>query len=65
MDGFDFVRKLKLMPEYSHVPIIAVTEYDEQECRKILKTEVSAFFTKPYTHENIRLMVYNILYPDS
>ncbi len=46
--GFEVTRELKQMPEFSHVPIIAVTAYamkgDEEKC---LEAGSDAYLSKP------------------
>ena len=48
IDGIEFVRRLRLLPEYSHVPIVMVTVHDDRKVRySALDAGITDFLTKP------------------
>jgi two-component system response regulator RpfG len=48
LDGIEFVRRLRLLPEYSHVPMVMVTVHDDRKVRySALDAGITDFLTKP------------------
>ncbi len=48
MDGIEFVRQLRRLPEYAHVPVVMVTVNDSREVRySALDAGVTDFLNKP------------------
>ena len=48
IDGIEFVRRLRLMPEYAHVPMVMVTVHDDRKVRyAALDAGITDFLTKP------------------
>jgi len=48
IDGIEFVRRLRLLPEYAHVPMVMVTVHDERKVRyAALDAGITDFLTKP------------------
>jgi two-component system response regulator RpfG len=48
MNGIEFVRRLRLLPEYGHVPVVMVTVNDNRKVRySALDAGVTDFLTKP------------------
>lgn len=48
MDGIEFVRRLRLLPDYEHVPVIMVTVNDDRKVRyAALDAGVTDFLNKP------------------
>jgi two-component system response regulator RpfG len=48
IDGIEFVRRLRLLPEYSHVPMVMVTVHDDRKVRySALDAGITDFLTKP------------------
>jgi two-component system response regulator RpfG len=48
MDGIEFVRRLRLLPEYAHVPVVMVTVNDTRKTRyAALDVGVTDFLSKP------------------
>jgi two-component system, response regulator RpfG len=48
MDGIEFVKRLRRLPEYQHVPVVMVTVNDERKVRySALDAGVSDFLNKP------------------
>jgi two-component system response regulator RpfG len=48
LDGIEFVKRLRAIPGYSHVPIVMVTVYDDRGVRySALDAGVTDFLTKP------------------
>ncbi len=48
MDGIEFVRRLRLLPDYAHVPIVMVTVNDSRKVRcSALGAGVTDFLNKP------------------
>jgi two-component system response regulator RpfG len=48
MDGIEFVRRLRLLPEYGHVPVVMVTVNDNRKVRyAALDVGVTDFLNKP------------------
>ena len=48
MDGIEFVRRLRALPGYEHVPIVMVTVHDDRKVRyAALDAGITDFLTKP------------------
>lgn len=48
IDGIEFVRRLRLLPEYAHVPMVMVTVHDDRKVRyAALDAGITDFLTKP------------------
>ncbi len=48
MDGIEFVRRLRRLPEYTHVPMVMVTVHDDRKVRyAALDAGITDFLTKP------------------
>ena len=48
MDGIDFVKRLRSLPGYEHVPIVMVTVHDDRNVRyAALDAGITDFLTKP------------------
>jgi two-component system response regulator RpfG len=48
IDGIEFVRRLRLLPEYAHVPMVMVTVHDDRRVRyAALDAGITDFLTKP------------------
>jgi two-component system response regulator RpfG len=48
LDGVEFVKRLRLLPNYGHVPVIMVTVHDDRKVRySALDAGVTDFLTKP------------------
>jgi len=48
MDGIEFVRRLRALPGYEHVPIVMVTVHDDRKVRyAALDVGITDFLTKP------------------
>src|SRR3990170_4750585 len=48
MDGIEFVKRLRALPGYEHVPIVMVTVHDDRKVRyAALDAGITAFLTKP------------------
>jgi two-component system response regulator RpfG len=48
MDGIDFVKRLRALPGYEHVPIVMVTVHDDRKVRyAALDAGITDFLTKP------------------
>jgi two-component system response regulator RpfG len=48
MDGIEFVKKLRALPGYEHVPIVMVTVHDDRKVRyEALDAGITDFLTKP------------------
>lgn len=48
MDGVEFVKRLRALPRYEHVPIVMVTVHDDRRVRyAALDAGVTDFLTKP------------------
>jgi two-component system response regulator RpfG len=48
LDGIEFVRRLRLLPEYGHVPMVMVTVHDDRKVRySALDAGITDFLTKP------------------
>src|SRR5262249_16653152 len=48
IDGIEFVRRLRLLPEYAHVPMVMVTVHDDRKVRYAsLDAGITDFLTKP------------------
>lgn len=55
MDGYDFVREVRKMPEFSGTPIIvASTEAGEEDIRRAYLAGADLYLTKPVDSETIR-----------
>jgi len=58
MDGIEFVKALRGMPQYKHMPVIMLTVADEQEIlEKGKKAGVTAWMTKPFTFSDLVVTV--------
>jgi two-component system chemotaxis response regulator CheY len=50
MDGIEFVKALKEIPQYKHMPVLMLTVADQQEIRERgKKAGVKAWMTKPFS----------------
>jgi CheY-like chemotaxis protein len=62
MDGLEVTRRLKQMPAFSHIPIIAITAHamkgDEQ---KIAEAGCNAYITKPFSTRELPKLVAKML----
>ncbi len=62
MDGLEVTRKLRQMPAFSHVPIIAVTAYamkgDEE---KIMEAGCTTYLPKPFSTREFRRVIAEML----
>ena len=48
MDGIEFVRRLRTLPDYGHVPIVMITVHDDRRVRyAALDAGITDFLTKP------------------
>ena len=48
MDGIEFVRRLRTLPDYGHVPIVMITVHDDRRVRyTALDAGITDFLTKP------------------
>ena len=48
MDGIEFVKRLRALPGYEHVPIVMVTVHDDRKVRyAALDAGITDFLTKP------------------
>ncbi len=48
MDGIEFVRRLRVLPAYRHVPIVMITVHDDRKVRyAALDAGITDFLTKP------------------
>ena len=48
MDGIEFVKRLRSLPGYAHVPIVMVTVHDDRKVRHAaLDAGITDFLTKP------------------
>ena len=48
LDGVEFVRRLRLLPDYVHVPMVMVTVHDDRKVRyRALDAGITDFLTKP------------------
>ncbi len=48
IDGIEFVRRLRNLPDYEHVPMVMVTVHDDQKVRyAALDAGITDFLTKP------------------
>lgn len=62
MNGFDFVRLLRVLPDSSHpsVPVLIVSGYSQEEnVRTIADLGINGFLVKPVTVEELRERVPN------
>jgi two-component system cell cycle sensor histidine kinase PleC len=62
MNGADFIRKLRALPNCYDVPVVVVTVYEERELRyKALDAGATDFLISPLDHREFRARVSNLL----
>lgn len=62
MDGIDFVKKLRELPGYAHVPIVMVTVHDDRKVRyAALDAGITDFLTKPVDPRECQARCRNLL----
>ncbi|MBI3897399.1 MAG: response regulator [Gammaproteobacteria bacterium] len=62
IDGLEFLRRVRHVPEFESVPIVVVTTLAEKAiCREALALGAVDFITKPYPFEETRLRLRNLL----
>lgn len=62
MDGADFIRRLRGLPQCYDVPVVVVTVYEERELRyKALDAGATDFLISPVDHREFRARVNNLL----
>ena len=62
MNGIEFIRALRCIPEFATVPVIMVTSFDQRSLRRAaLKAGATDFLAKPADPVEIRARVSNLL----
>src|SRR5687768_6096397 len=62
MDGVEFVKRLRALPGYEHVPVVMVTVHDDRKVRyAALDAGVSDFLTKPLDARECQARCRNLL----
>ena len=58
MDGIEFNHLVRSASEYDQVPLIVVTQHDQEELLcELLSSGASDFITKPFSHEELRARI--------
>lgn len=61
MDGLEFFRKLKKIPETARIPFIACTTKDREPDRKWAEMQgVKGYVTKPFTKDHLIKVLQNV-----
>ena len=62
MSGFQFCTQIRSLPEYRRVPVVLVTDKTSYGARKMgERAGVTAYLTKPFTRENVVVLVERLL----
>jgi len=62
MDGIEFVKRLRALPGYEHVPIVMVTVHDDRKVRyAALDAGITDFLTKPLDGRECQARCRNLL----
>src|SRR5215210_6013856 len=62
MDGIEFVKRLRALPGYEHVPIVMVTVHDDRKVRyAALDAGITDFLTKPVDARECLVRCRNLL----
>ena len=62
MDGIEFVKRLRALPGYEHVPIVMVTVHDDRKVRyAALDAGITDFLTKPLDARECQARCRNLL----
>ena len=62
MDGAAFVAALRALPDFSDIPIVIVTIYEDRDFRyKALQAGASDFLLSPIDHQEFRIRLRNLL----
>ena len=62
MDGYELIKYLRADPNYSEIPIVAVTEHDEVIQKKVLEMGANEFVCKPFVDRSLRSCIGGILF---
>lgn len=57
MDGLEFIRHIKNHPDYSHIPIIIISQDDEID-QKVSDDEVVGVFPKPFNPARVKELIH-------
>jgi len=56
MNGFEFLRAARKLPEYGKIPIVILSTLDDDETKNRMKTLGASFYVvKPFTNEKMQL----------
>ena len=62
IDGVEFIRRMRAMPQHEHIPVVMVTTADEREvCIEALQAGATDFLTKPLEPIEFKVRMRNLL----
>lgn len=61
MDGLELIQKIRQHEQYKHIPIVAITEYNEVEQQKAITLGANDFITKPFDTALLRQRVQGVI----